>query len=211
MRVPPVFLAVFCAAFSAGLSPNAWAHDRSEGKSAFVLDDDGVVAITIEMLELDLPELCHVDLSLSDPLRVQEEEVRLQHCLERGFPHWLRVGLSDAPCPLRFTSWTRTAPKGVRFDATAACPAPSTAKETWRVDWGFFVATRLDHVSIARLHPPRGGPVLVSFSKRNRKAELPLPAARWPWLVAGGAALVGVSTAVAVWRWRRHKRRAPAA
>ena len=45
------------------------AHNASQGKSSFVVGADGVVAIHIELLEIDLPELCDVEINLADPQR----------------------------------------------------------------------------------------------------------------------------------------------
>ena len=176
---------------------SARAHSRSEGKSSFKLEESGRVAITVQLAEADLPELCNADFSVAE--RAREEE-KLSRCLEQGFARWLRVAADDRPCPVAYQRWS-TRERTVLLEAEALCPALPAELV---VDWGLFAGAPLDHVSVGLFEEPHAKARVFLFSKRSSRFVLEVARPWWPLAVAGGAgvALVAIAGAL-VWRRRR--------
>jgi hypothetical protein len=155
-------------------------HAGSQGKSRFDIDDSGEVRVTVELSALDLPELCNVELSVS-PARRAEQEDRLDACIERGFPFWLRLSADATACPLKADGWREleppTVPAVVALSATARCPAGA---QRVVIDWGFFSGTPLDHTNVARIRVPHDADRAFLFSKRAARLEVELGSAM-PW------------------------------
>jgi hypothetical protein len=183
------------------------AHSASEGKSAFDVHEDGAVSIDVRMGALDLPELCNVDLSVTS--RRAEQEARLDACVQKGFPLWLRVSADGHACPLTPEGWRElepvTVPPVLALSARAQCKAP-IGRLT--LDWGFFRGTPLDHTSVARVRIQGHEDRMFLFSKRASKLELEVERT-WPWrtlALAGGAALALAVVVVLVLSARSRRR-----
>lgn len=179
-------------------------HSRSEGTSRFVADAvTDRVAITINLVTLDLPELCEVDLSLSDPDKRHLEEQRLQACVEGGLPEWLRLRTDAGACQVVARGVERGPGLEVTFTGTAACPPLRGATVT--IDWGLFASTRLDHISTATIVVGDDEvPQRTLFSRRNNKVRVKIPKpVPWPPLVGAATAIVASGIAVALRRRRQ--------
>jgi hypothetical protein len=175
-------------------------HSRSEGRSRFEVDGDRV-RISIELLQLDLPELCEVDVSLTDPDRRRHEEQRLDACVETGLPRWLRLQTLDGTCTVVSTGVRRGEGLAVFIDGVATCPP--LAGETLILDWGLFAGQRLDHVSTATVVVAPGVEERALLSRRHNRLKVHVPRALpLPALVTAGIVVVAASGAV-VWRRRR--------
>lgn len=172
------------------------AHNSSEGKSIFTLEPDGRVAISIQVGELDVPELCNADLSVADRAR---EEQKLTACLEQGVPRWLRLSGDGRTCPVAFLRWARRE-RTVTVDATAVCAA---LPRQLIIDWGLFVASALDHVSVALIEQPWAKPRLVMLSRRSSRFVLDV--ARPWWVLALVVVVAAVLFGSAGWFWRRRR------
>lgn len=174
-------------------------HSRSEGRSRFEVEGDRV-QITIELLQLDLPELCEVDLSLTDPDRRRHEERRLDACVETGLPRWLRLQTLTGSCAVVSTGVHRSDGLAVFIDGVATCP--HLAGETLIIDWGLFAGQRLDHVSTATIvvAPDVEERALVSRRHNRLKVHVPQPLPR-PALTAA----IVVATAIGAIAWRRRR------
>jgi hypothetical protein len=188
------------ALFGALLSLSA--HSRSEGRSSFVLDPEGRIAVQIVLSDLDLPELCNVDFSVRD--RAAEEQ-KLTRCLHKDVPLLVRLTADDKPCKIAFDHFAEN--KGtITIEASGLCP---TFPRTLRIDWGLFAGSPLDHVSVAKIEQPHDAPKLVMLSKRSSRVLVEVKRPRWPWLVATAAASAAVLVgAAALLLHRRRARRA---
>lgn len=171
-------------------------HSRSEGKSRFVLDEGGRVAVAIQLGEPDLPELCNADLTVAERAR---EEQKLTGCLETGVPRWLRLSADGRSCPVAYQRWSEQA-RTLTIDAVAMCHA---APRRLTIDWGLFAGSALDHVSVAVVEQPHAKPRLVMLSKRSSRFVLEVARPAWLWALAGGAPLALVAVAVALLVRRR--------
>lgn len=181
-------------------------HSRSEGSSQFVVDPDvNRVAITIDLLTVDMPELCDVDVSLSDPDQRRHEEQRLRACVERGLPGWLRLHTDEGDCQVVAVDVKRGQGFAITFTGIANCP--SLAGATLTLDWGLFASTRLDHISTATIVVGTGvEPQRTLLSRRNNKVRVKIPAPRHPAAIAVvGVVVAGVAIA-AVMLVRRRRR-----
>ena len=182
------------------------AHSRSEGRSHFDIDDNGTVVVDVELVELDLPELCEVDLSLSQAPARAEEERRLGVCIERDFADWLRFSVDGTPCDLHGLGWRRGDRRAIHLSAKALCPPP--AGKSLVVDWGFYAGGRLDHLSSSVITFADGSQRQTLLSKRKRRWSVEVPAPPPTALIAAvvaiaGVILIGVVAAVA----RRRRQR----
>lgn len=181
-------------------------HSASEGKSAFDVSEDGAVSIDVRMGALDLPELCNVDLSVS--ARRAEQEARLDACVHKGFPLWLRVSADGHACPLAPEGWRElepvTVPPVLALSARAQCAAPF---DTLTIDWGFFRGTPLDHTSVARVRVPGHEDRMFLFSKRASKLELEVTRGLPRAVKAIGAALALAFVVAVLFLSARSKRR----
>lgn len=185
------------------LAPLVAMHDRSEGRARFDLDGTGRLDIAITLSELDMPELCDLDLANG---ALREERLRaLDACLGRNVPLLLRVrddgGASPEPCPVLVEN-VDASNGTVAVSAVALCPR---FPERLVLDWGLFASTPLDHVAVATFSQPHAAPKLVMLSKRSSKLVVDVARPLWPKLVAGAlllAAMVGI-TGVLVRRRRR--------
>ena len=181
-------------------------HSRSEGSSQFVVDSDANrVAITIDLLTVDMPELCDVDVSLSDSDQRRHEEQRLRACVERGLPGWLRLHTDEGDCQVVAVDVKRGQGFAITFTGIANCP--SLAGATLTLDWGLFASTRLDHISTATIVVGTGvEPQRTLLSRRNNKVRVKIPAPRHPAAIAVvGVVVAGVAIA-AVMLVRRRRR-----
>jgi hypothetical protein len=198
------------------------AHNRSEGSSRFVVGEHDV-QIEVNMLKLDLPELCEVDLSVSDIVKRDAETVRLRQCVEGGMSRWLRLRSegadekdgadgADGACIVGPGDVRVGDDLSITLSTRASCPP--LAGRTLVIDWGFFAGQRLDHVSRVSIvvGAPDGGEDgghvdRALFSQRQRKLRVKVPAAGPPAIVVGAVVGgVGVMSAVAA-LWRRRRRR----
>ncbi|OGQ09739.1 MAG: hypothetical protein A2138_11055 [Deltaproteobacteria bacterium RBG_16_71_12] len=171
-------------------------HSRSEGKSRFVLDEDGRVAVTIELGEPDLPELCNADLTVAERAR---EEQKLTRCLETGLPRWLRITADERACPIAYRRFSEEA-RTITIDAQAVCAAPPRRLV---IDWGLFAGSALDHVSVAVVEQPHAKARLVLLSKRSSRFALDVARPWWLWALGVAATLALVAGACGVLRRRR--------
>ena len=173
------------------LAPLAPQHARSEGRARFDLDDTGRLDMEITLSELDMPELCNIDLS-NRALRAERLR-ELDVCLTRDIPRLVRVQVDEGSCPLlvhRVAAEKNT----VTAVAVASCPSfPSRLI----VHWGLFAATPLDHVAVASFSQPHAAPKLVMLSKRSAKLVVDIARPLWPRLVV--LAIVALLCASAGW------------
>lgn len=181
-------------------------HNRSEGKSSFVVDlDRDRVDIAVQIVTLDLPELCEVDLSTSDPALRAARLHRLDACVETGMPTWLKLRTDAGPC--RVAGGTARLGDGfaVHLDAHALCPP--LAGKTLTVDWGLFQGTSLEHTSVAELRVAGRDDVdRALLSRRHTKLRLSLPQPRRALLAGALACALGLGfVAIAARRWWRRR------
>jgi len=183
-------------------------HSRSEGSSRFVVDTvTDRVAITINLVTLDLPELCEVDLSLSDPDQRRLEEQRLRACVERGLPEWLRLRTDAGACQVVARDVERGQALAIALTGIASCPP--LRGSTITIDWGLFASTRLDHISTATIVVGDDEiPQRTLFSRRNNKVRVKVPKP-FPWAPLAGAAIAIVASSIAVAMRRRRQRPSP--
>lgn len=183
------------------------AHSRSEGTSRFELHPHDRVAIVVELSILDLPELCDVDLTLSDSERRALEALRLDACIEAGLSRWLRLSTPTGSCALHPQGFERRDGRVVVIKAEAACPPLPGAALT--IDWGFFAGQRLDHLNVATVVVTSGTEEKALLSRRHNRLTVNVP---WPWHITAvaGASLLAASVAMGVIArtlWRRRRRR----
>jgi len=179
-------------------------HSRSEGRSRFEIQPGDRVGISVQLLTLDLPELCEVDLSLSDPDRQRREAQRFEACVERGLPRWLRLSTDGGACAVSSSGTRRGEGLEVFIDGVAACPP--LAGHTLTIDWGFFAGQRLDHVSTATVAPAPGVEERTLLSRRHNRARVKIPRA-FPDPVEVGVGVVVVAVLVVVVGGLRRRRR----
>lgn len=172
------------------------AHSRSEGKSSFSLDETGRVAISIQLSDADLPELCNVDFTVPDRTRAEAE---LSRCLEQGLAGWLRLNGDGHPCPVAYLRW-KPRERTITVEAEARCAA---LPRQLVLDWGLFAGGALDHVSVALLEQPHAKPRMVLLSKRSSRFVLEVARPWWPLAVGAGALLLLAGGAVLLLRRRR--------
>lgn len=185
------------------------AHSRSEGTSRFRVDASGRVDIAVELTRLDLPELCDVDLALVDPARRAAMEQRLDLCIERSLPAWLRLRVDDAACTVLPGRWRRGDGLVIELGTEATCPPPTGHAVT--IDWGLFHGSTLEHVSAATIALPDGTARRTLFSRRNNRVVVDVPGPRRTVAVMGVftlAAVVVVAGVVAARVARRWRHRA---
>ena len=188
-------------------STSAAAHQRSEGRSAFVVDESGRVDVRIEIGWLDVPELCDADL-LVEPARKSEMEARLAACLARDVPALVRLKADGAPCRVAYDRFdAKPAPTGggtLDIRATADC---GQLPHVLVVDWGLFAGSALDHVSVTRIEQPYAAPKLAMLSKRAARLTIEIDRPRWPVYAGAALAIVVVAAALGAIVARRRKRK----
>lgn len=181
-------------------------HSRSEGSSQFLVEPDANrVAITIDLLTVDMPELCDVDVSLSNPDQRRREEQRLRACVERGLPGWLRLHTDEGACQVAAVDVKRGQGFAITFTGMATCP--SLAGATLTLDWGLFASTQLDHISTATIVVGTGvEPQRTLLSRRNNKVRIKVPAPRRLAAIAATSVVVAGVAIVGVMLGRRRRR-----
>jgi hypothetical protein len=182
-------------------------HNASQGTSTFTVAPNGRIAVHIELLETDLPELCDVEINLADAARRALAEQKLEACVVREFPSWLRLRADDVVCPVSAGRFTHGAGLQILLDADALCDPP--ARRTVTLDWGLFQHSSLDHQSTSTMTLPDGSVHRALLSKRKNKLTV-LVAAGPPAIALLGAALAVVAVMIAgvvVGRRRRRIRR----
>lgn len=181
-------------------------HSRSEGRAKFKLDESGLLDAKITLSTLDMPELCDIDLSNSDPA-VREERLGVLHaCIEREIPQLLRVR-ADASTPCNVIVLRSGVEKMVvAIDARAQCPAFPDERIT--IDWGLFAGQPLDHVTVTTFEQPHADPKLVMLSKRSSKLVVDVARPLWPKVAAGSAVVVLFAAALAFLVVKRQRKRA---
>ena len=183
------------------------AHNRSEGRARFVLEESGRLDVKITLSTLDMPELCNLDLSTTNEGLRAERLSQLDVCVRRDLPRLLRA-TADAgtACPV-LVERTGVERMTVSIDAIANCPR--LPDERLRVDWGLFAGTPLDHVAVTTFEQPHDKPKLVLLSKRQNKLVVDVAHPVWPTVAAAGAAALLVlvaGIALVVVRRRRGRR-----
>lgn len=175
------------------------AHSRSEGRAKFKLDDTGRVDVKITLSTLDMPELCDLDLSASDPA-VREQRLRkLDMCIRTQLPVLLRVR-ADGMCNVIVENVA--VEKGtVSIEAMASCA--TFPRERVTIDWGLFAGDPLDHVAVTTFEQPHAKPKLVMLSKRSNKLIVEIVHPVWPKIVGASLAMVVVIVGMAIVVWRR--------
>jgi hypothetical protein len=171
-------------------------HNRSEGRSTFALDETGRVAITVQLSNLDLPELCNADFSVRDR---EGEERKLDECLFKNFTRWIRVHGDNSACVVALGGWKENAGTVV-IDAKATCPA---MPNTLVIDWGLFAGSPLDHVSVATVTQPHAKPRLAMLSKRANKLTVDVAGPKWPFVIAGALVMTALGVLLAFVMKRR--------
>lgn len=162
-------------------------HSRSEGRAKLKLDDTGRLDAKITLSTLDMPELCDIDLSVSDA-RVREERIGiLDTCIRRELPDLLRVHIDNGVACTVIVSTSGIVKSAVAIDVVASCPAFPDKKLT--IDWGLFAGQPLDHVTVTTFEQPHAKPRLFTLSKRNSKLVIDVAQPLWPWLVGAGSGL----------------------
>lgn len=169
-------------------------HSRSEGRSSFIVDEQGGVAVEITLGEIDLPELCDVNF-LDDPAGRQRdvEERKLDRCLARDIPLLVRLKADGKPCRMSYDGFSANSGVVV-IAASARCPL---LPEELVIDWGLFSGSALDHVSVARVEQPHGEPQLVMLSKRSSRATVAIER-RWSRAVLPAATALALLVVVGV-------------
>ena len=183
------------------------AHNASQGKSAFVVHDNGKIDVHVELLEIDLPELCDVEINLADPVRREAALQKLEACVARDFPTWLRLRIDDAPCRIIDGRFTHGPGLRIDLDADALCDEPRG--HTLMLDWGLFQSSSLDHQSTTTVKLPDGTTRRALLSKRKNKLTIELPDHQIPAAAAAAAGTAAVVAAFAAvfFLWRRRRRR----
>jgi hypothetical protein len=180
------------------------AHARSEGRAKFKLDDTGRVDVKITLSTLDMPELCNLDLAVSD-VNVRAERLRLlDTCIRKDLPSLLRVRADATSCNVVVAS-TAVEKGTVSIDAMASCPQFPDARVI--VDWGLFAGHPLDHVAVTTFEQPHARPKLVMLSKRSNKLVVDIVHPLWPKVLGASLALLVVIVALAVVVVRARRRR----
>lgn len=179
------------------------AHSRSEGRAKFKLDDTGRVDVKITLSTLDMPELCDLDLSASDPAVRAERIGRLDTCIRTQLPVLLKVR-GDSSCAVVVES-THVEKGTVSIDAMASCP--DFPQERVTIDWGLFAGQPLDHVAVTTFEQPHAKPKLSMLSKRTSKLVVNIAHPLWPKIAGASLALVLVTGVLAVAVRRRLARR----
>ncbi|MDP2342837.1 MAG: hypothetical protein Q8O67_17910 [Deltaproteobacteria bacterium] len=181
------------------------AHNASQGTSAFVVDDAGKIAVSIKVLETDLPELCDVEINLADPARRLLAEQKLESCVAREFPSWLRLRADDVDCVVSAGRVEHGAGLQINLYADALCDPP--ARRSITLDWGLFQHTTLDHQSTSTLTLPDGSVHRALLSKRKNKLVVPVYSGP-PAIALLGALLAIIAVMIAgVVVGRRRRRR----
>jgi hypothetical protein len=180
-------------------------HSASRGQSEFDVDEDGHVAITIALVEPDLPELCDVDLGLVDPQKIRAAEERLDVCVANDFPRWLRLRVDDVACPVTGGRYRRGPGLAVVLAAEAACPPPRG--HALVLDWGLFAGAALDHTSTATLRLPDGTTHKALLSRRKNKLSIDVKGDVPVVAIAAAASVVVVVGAFALAVLLRRRRR----
>jgi hypothetical protein len=183
------------------------AHSRSEGRAKFKLDETGRIDTKITLSTLDMPELCDLDLSASDPNVRAERVGRLDGCIRKALPSLMRVR-ADTSTTCNVVIANVGVEKGtVAIDAMASCPRFPEERVT--IDWGLFAGDPLDHVAVTTFEQPHAKPKLAMLSKRSSKLVVTISQPQWPKIVGASLALVLVVAilAVVVMRLRRNAAR----
>jgi hypothetical protein len=186
-------------------------HTSSQGRSSFTLDDDGRVAVVVEVSYADVAELC------SAP-GVLDDDARLSSCLERTLPQSIKLHALDArehACPLQFDRFEKRDVPGVDASgakngtlamfASADCGA---MPDELVVDWGLFFGSTLDHVSVAKLAQPHAPAQLAMLSKRAPRFVLAIAKPHTALIVVVAASCALVLAGIALFVRRRISARA---
>ena len=180
-------------------------HNDSEGSSRFVVDADGGVAISVQLLELDLPELCDVDFADAD--NRDANEAKVDACVKGGLSSWLRLRVANRPCSIVGGSWHRLTALQLVIEGKASCPRP--ADERLTIDWGLFAGKELEHVNSAVIVLPDGRERSTLFSRRHNKVVVEISDPHdLPAVVALG--VVAVVAVITTMMLLLRRRRAPA-
>ncbi len=170
------------------------AHNTSEGKAVVDVGADGRVDVRVELVEPDLPELCDVDFGVSPTRRIEMEE-KLDVCVSREFPRWLRLRLDGDECGVEGGRFHHGDGLSVVVEAFAVCAPP--AGKTLTLDWGLFASSSLDHRATTTIRLPDGSEQRALLSKRKNKLVVHVPGASPPpAVVAGVVAVVAVAVVV---------------
>jgi hypothetical protein len=180
-------------------------HNRSEGTSRFEVVGQDRIAVSVELSVLDLPELCDVDLTLSDPDRRRAEARRLDACVEAGFPRWLRLATTDGACTLSAGGVERGEGLVVALRATATCPPLPGSTVT--IDWGFFSGQRLEHISVATVVVEPGRQERALLSRRHNRLTIQVPWSSRAQVLLGGTGLATAAGLAFCARWIARRRR----
>ena len=183
---------MFAVVFAAALS--LVGHNNSEGSSRFVVDEHGKIAITLQLLELDMPELCDVDFAGSDA--VADNEDRLSACVRAGLPSWLRLRVGDEACTIVGDGWRRLSALQLVVEGTASCGRPVGRALT--IDWGLFASKELEHVNSAVVVMPDGRQQKAMFARRYNKLVVELADPRHTRALVAGAVVGAVVVVVFV-------------
>lgn len=178
-------------------------HNNSEGSSRFVVDEHGRVAISLQLLELDMPELCDIDFAGTDAIDVNE--ARLTACVRAGLPRWLRLGVGNDACTIVGDGWHRLSALQLVIEGTASCARPVGKALT--IDWGLFGGKELEHVNSAVIVMPDGQHRPAMFARRHNKLVVEIPDPRGTRAIVAAAVIVvgAVITAVVLLLQRRRR------
>jgi len=181
-------------------------HNNSEGSSRFVVDEHGKVAISVQLLELDMPELCDVDFAGTDAVAVNE--ARVTDCVRAGLPRWLRLRVGNEACTIVGDGWHRLSALQLVIEGTASCTRPVGRALT--IDWGLFGGKELEHVNSAVIVMPDGQQRPAMFARRHNKLVVEIPDPRGTRaLVAAAVIVVGIASTAVVIVLQRRRRRSP--
>lgn len=99
----------------------AQAHERSQVKSRLVVNDAGVVALTIDLATADVAEL----LGLPEDANLVALGARFDERLPGALTKWIDVRGDGRDCPRRLVRWRALELEGVRLEGTATTWTPS--------------------------------------------------------------------------------------
>jgi hypothetical protein len=174
------------------------AHNNSDGASRFTVAQDGTVDITLDLLAVDVPELCGFTLPPNTTSSPQ-----LDRCVQR-LSSWLRIRTDDDACAIDGASWS-TDDLELTIRGIAHCDRP--AGHHLVIHWGLFAGQDLEHVNAATIVLPDASHQRVLFSRRHNKATIAVADPRGARAAVAFAIVAGATAVTLAGWWSRQRRR----